>query len=216
MTTRLDDRNATRRSYIRLSRAYDFLANSSERRIRDEGIHALGLAPGQSVLGIGCGTGQGLLSLARAVGDGGRVQGVDLSRGMISVARTASAGARNVCLAIGDARALCFRSKAFDAVFLSFTLELFGDQMMQVLAEARRVLQDRGRIGVVAMAETGHSNPMIATYKWMHRRWPHVVDCRPIDVPGALRTAGFQVGAVHAMTIWSLPVIAVIGEKPAP
>lgn len=210
--SRLDDRNATRRFYNHISGAYDFLANSSERRIRNRGILELHLMPGQSVLEIGCGTGQGLLALARSVGDGGWVQGLDLSGGMLTVARARVAGATNTGFTLGDARSLCFLSGAFDVVFLSFTLELFGDDMPKVLAEARRVLCPGGHIGIVAMAETGRTNPMIAIYKWLHRRLPHVVDCQPIDGPCLLRDAGFRIVAVHTATIWGLPVIAAIAE----
>lgn len=54
---------------------------------------------------------------------------------------------------------------------------------------------------------------MIAVYKWLHRRLPHVVDCQPIDVPRLLRDAGFRIVAVHTATIWELPVIAAVAEK---
>lgn len=98
-------------------------------------------------------------------------------------------------------------------VFFGFTLELFGGDMPKVLTEARRVLRTGGRLGIVAMAETKQTNPMIAVYKWPHRRLPHVVDCQPIDVPRLLRDAGFRIVAVHTATIWELPVIAAVAEK---
>ena len=44
--------------------------------------------PGEAVLDIGCGTGQTILELARAVGGSGRVEGVDVSRPMLDVARS--------------------------------------------------------------------------------------------------------------------------------
>ena len=129
-----------------------------------------------------------------AVGHTGQVHGVDISWGMMAVARARvrSAGLRNVTLTIGDARVLCFRSSVFDAVFMSFTLELFEEAIPNVLAEVRRVLRVGGRVGIVAMSDSGQTNAMIDLYEWLHRRWPHFIDCRPIDVVGVLQEAHFH------------------------
>jgi len=134
---------------------------------------------------------------------------------MMAVARTRirSAGLRNVTLTIGDASVLCFRSEVFDAAFMSFTLELFDSAIPDVLAEVRRVLRVGGRVGVVAMANTGQTNAMIDVYQWVHRHWPHFVDCTPIDVVGVLRAAGFQTETAGATAVWTLPVVAAIGRK---
>ena len=116
-------------------------------------------------------------------------------------------------LTVGDANALCFRSDVFDAAFMSFTLELFASAIPAVLAEVRRVLRVDGRVGVVAIASTGQTNAMIDVYQWVHRHWPHVVDCTPIDVIGVLQEAGFQIERADATAIWDLPVVAAIGRK---
>ena len=79
MTERRTARDQARRFYDRISRAYDFIADSSEHAVRDLGVRALGLSHGQRLLEIGCGTGHGLVSLADAVGQTGRVHGVDIS-----------------------------------------------------------------------------------------------------------------------------------------
>ena len=125
------------------------MADASEHAIRERGIRALGLSQGERVLEIGYGTGHGLVSLANAVGKTGQVHGVDISSGMTAVARAriGSAGLRNVTLTVGDAGVLCFRSNVFDAVFMSFTLELFESAVPDVLAEVRRVLRDGGSTG---------------------------------------------------------------------
>ena len=66
---------------------------------------------------------------------------------------------------------------------MSFTLELFEPaDVALVLADIRRVIRPTGRLGVVAMAESASSNAMIDAYKWLHRHFPHFVDCRPINV----------------------------------
>src|SRR5438128_2137488 len=75
------------RLYDRISRGYDFIADSSEHAIRELGVRALAPSWGQRVVEIGTGTGHGLVSLAKLVGSAGQVHGVDCSPGMIGVAR---------------------------------------------------------------------------------------------------------------------------------
>ncbi len=205
----------TREFYDGISRAYDLIADSSEHAARDLGLRALGVSPGQRVLEIGCGTGHALISLAGAVGPTGQVHGVDVSSGMLAVARRRieSAGLRNVTLAIGDARVLCFRSSVFDSVFMSFTLELFETAIQDVLAEVRRVLRVGGRVGIVAMSNTDEPNAMIDLYEWLHRRWPQFVDCIPINVVGALQAAPFEIANAQTTAIWGLPVVAAVGIR---
>ena len=215
MTEQQTGLNRTRGFYDRISRAYDLIADSSEHAVRDLGIRALGVASGERVLEIGCGTGHGLVGLADDVGRDGQVFGIDLSWGMMTVARRRiqSPGRRHVTLAIGDARALCFRSSVFDAVFMSFTLELFEATIPEVLDEVRRVLRVGGRVGIVAMSDSRQTNAMIGLYQWLHRRWPHFIDCRPIDVVGVLQAAQFRARTAHVAAVWGLPVIAAIGVK---
>ncbi len=216
-TERHDGDDHTRRFYDRISRAYDLIADASEHAIRDVGIRALGLSEAQRVLEVGFGTGHGLVGLAAAVGRTGHVHGVDVSGGMTSVARArvGSSDFRNVSLSVADARALCFCAGVFDAAFMSFTLELFDAAIPVVLDEVRRVLRPGGRLGIVAMAETAHTNPAVDLYQWLHRQWPHVVDCRPIDIVSVLQAAGFRATTAATTTIWSLPVAVVIGVKPS-
>lgn len=96
-----------RRRYNRLARFFVlfewlFLL---PRGIRRKAVGRLELKPGASVLEIGCGTGRNLSHLVEAVGEEGRVYGVDLSEGMLDEARelSASAGWRNVNLIRADA-----------------------------------------------------------------------------------------------------------------
>jgi ubiquinone/menaquinone biosynthesis C-methylase UbiE len=73
-------------SYTRLSKWYDRFGGSEEPHIA-EGLRLLNVQPGERVLEVGFGTGRSLIVLARAVGAAGRVVGIDLSPGMIAVAR---------------------------------------------------------------------------------------------------------------------------------
>ncbi len=69
--------------YDLFSNFYDRSLDGLYRDARASALEALALAPGQRVLDLPTGTGPSLEGLARAVGPGGRVIGVDLSRGML-------------------------------------------------------------------------------------------------------------------------------------
>jgi demethylmenaquinone methyltransferase/2-methoxy-6-polyprenyl-1,4-benzoquinol methylase len=203
----------TRRYYDRISRVYDILADVSEHAIRDCGIQALALSAGECVLDVGFGTGHGLVRMARAIGPTGLVCGVDVSAGMAAITRERlDRDACRAALVLGDARALCFSGSRFDAIFFSFTLERFGDEISLVLAEARRALRAGGRLGIVAMDEAMAPGPASPVYKWFHQHFPHAVDCAPIDVAGVVAAAGFTIETVHAGRIWTLPVKAIIAR----
>jgi demethylmenaquinone methyltransferase/2-methoxy-6-polyprenyl-1,4-benzoquinol methylase len=74
-------------AYDRISRWHDWLASSSERPLTEVGLKKINVSSGEKVLEIGFGTGQALLALAETVGDSGGVHGIDISRGMVKVAK---------------------------------------------------------------------------------------------------------------------------------
>jgi demethylmenaquinone methyltransferase/2-methoxy-6-polyprenyl-1,4-benzoquinol methylase len=209
--------NPTKSFYDRISRAYDLIADSSEHTAREKGLQLLAAAPREKVLELGFGTGHSAVALARSVGPRGKVFGIDISEGMLEVARKRAADegvADRVELSLGDARQLAFADGQFDAAFTSFTLELFNEgDIPRVLGETRRVLRPGGRLAVVAMAREEEVNVMTEIYVWMHRHFPHFVDCRPIDVPAWLQPAGFTVDRLEKMAIWSLPVAIVVAHR---
>jgi demethylmenaquinone methyltransferase/2-methoxy-6-polyprenyl-1,4-benzoquinol methylase len=117
---------------------------------------------------------------------------------------------------LADAEAVPHADHSFDAVFLCFTLELFADDEIPiVLGEIARVMRPHGRLGVVAMHDDGRGAAMVDLYKFLHRHFPHVLDCRPIAVPRFLERAGFEVVASDGLSIWGLPVLAVAARPPA-
>jgi ubiquinone/menaquinone biosynthesis C-methylase UbiE len=208
---------SNRHFYDRISEAYDFLADANEKQARQVGVAALELKPGESVLELGFGTGNEVIDMAKLVGPTGRVSGIDISSGMLAVAQRKLAGnppPAKVDLRVADARQLPFADGVFDAVYCSFTLELFADaDAPLVLKEVRRVLKKEGRFGVVSMSKPKpgqHVSFLEKSYVWMHRHFPHIVDCHPIDVAGTLTAAGFRVVKETSLTIWTMPVAAVV------
>jgi len=210
-------RKQTQANYDLLSRWYDLLAGSSERKYRELGLRMLDVRPGERVLEIGSGTGQALLSLARSAGAAGMVVGVDLSGGMCRVARgrLAQAGSpAHAAIICGDAVGLPCPGATFDAIFMSFTLELFdAADMASVLEECWRVLRDDGRLGVVALTESGRPNLMQRLYVWAHHRFPAWIDCRPIPVIEILAEHRFHVEDVTSGSMWGLPVAVAVASK---
>lgn len=217
MPSTAEHHEANRAFYDRISASYDWLADANERSARQAGLALLDLKPAESVLEVGFGTGNEILDMANLVGPQGKVAGIDISSGMLAVAQgkvDQAAPATSIDLRVADARALPFDAGTFDAAYASFTLELFPEEdLPTVLAEIRRVLKKGGRLAAVSMAEVkdGESPSFLErTYVWMHRHFPHIVDCRPIDLPTLLDAAGFQVRKVTDMKIWTMPVAAVL------
>lgn len=205
----------TQAFYDRISVAYDLLADASEHAARETGLELLGVAPAQRVLEIGVGTGRGLPLLARSVGAVGFVTGLDLSGGMLRVARRFldGQGLERVGLIQGDARCLPQRDRSLDAVFMSFTLELFPEsEIPRVLAEIARVLVPGGRLGIVSLSATPDPGIAPRVYVWLHRHFPHFVDCQPIDVTGALSRGGLTLLRSRELAIWGLPVLAAVAR----
>lgn len=203
MTVAKDDfrpNNTVMTTYDTLSPWYDWLA-ASERPYMFSGLAMLDVKQGEKVLEIGCGTGHAVAQMAR---NGAHVYAVDLSWGMLVVAKGRSGA---VGLTGGDGLQLPFGRKQFDAIFMSFTLELFAAPLT-VLAECKRVLRDDGRLGIVSLQR--RETWPVQAYDWVQRRWPVWVDCRPIQVRAVVEEAGFCVMDSAETTMWGLPVTQLV------
>jgi demethylmenaquinone methyltransferase/2-methoxy-6-polyprenyl-1,4-benzoquinol methylase len=203
-------------NYDRLSRWYDVIAGSSEAKYRQIGIEVLDLLPGERIIEIGFGTGTCLVDFARRTDKEGMVCGIDLSVGMAMVAqdRLIKKKLLNlVDLTIADGARIPFSGHRFDAVFMSFTLELFDTpELPFVLQECKRVLNPEGRLVVVSLEK--HSPPTIAEkiYEVFHQLMPVLVDCRPINAQEVIIDAGFVIDSVIQEKMWGLPVIIIAGS----
>ena len=214
------DKNPTQKFYDRISHAYDLIADGGEHRARQRGLQLLNVQPGESVLEIGYGTGHSLVEFAKSVGESGKVTGIDISTGMRDVARKrlVEAGCEAVVeLLVGSVPPLPFEDAAFDVVSMSFTLELFpAETIPEVLAECLRVMKPSGRLGVVSMATVadGETESLLEeTYIWMHRHFPHIVDCQPIPLEDFVTAAGFALQEHERIDLFTMPVAIVVASK---
>lgn len=122
----------------------------SEIAVRDDYITLLGVAPGEHVLDVGCGSGAATRTLAERVAPAGRVTGVDPSGALLKITRELvdKAGfGRFIELQEGDCRALPFSDASFDAVLAATALSHIPDPK-RALAEMVRVTRPGGRVGV--------------------------------------------------------------------
>jgi SAM-dependent methyltransferase len=103
-----------------------------ERRVRavnDLLLARSAVEAGENVLEIGCGTGAATVPFAEAVGERGRVVGVDISEPMLAGARQhiAASGFGNVSLVQADAQVHRFEANRFDLIASRFGVMFFAD-----------------------------------------------------------------------------------------
>jgi demethylmenaquinone methyltransferase/2-methoxy-6-polyprenyl-1,4-benzoquinol methylase len=143
-----DKRATVRAMFDTIAPRYDLVNRvmtfGLDARWRRRTLELLDLAPGTSVLDVGCGT----ADLARALAAAGfRAVGVDLSPGMLAAARPGGAS-----LVRADAELLPFPDECFDGVVSAFALRNVVD-LCAVLTEVSRVLRPGGRVALLEVDE---------------------------------------------------------------
>lgn len=111
-------------------------------------VDAAGVAPGQAVLDVACGTGIVARAAAERLGASGLVVGVDLNEAMLTVARRVRP---DLDWQQGDVSALSFPDGAFDTVLSQMALMFFPDRV-RALSEMARVATSVGTVAVVVPA----------------------------------------------------------------
>lgn len=141
-------------TYTSAARGYD-AAQPGWGRVIDHSLELLRLAPGDAVLDIGCGPGILAVRAAEQVAPGGSVTGVDVSEGMLEVAREKAAehGVGDaVAFQLGDMHELPFADGAFDAIVCSYAM-FFARSVTAVGRELWRALAPGGRLVVATIGE---------------------------------------------------------------
>jgi SAM-dependent methyltransferase len=136
-------------------------------------VIAAGVAAGESVLDVACGTGVVARTAADRAGPSGSVVGVDLNEAMLAVARRLRPDLR---WQVGDACALPFDDDAFDLVLCQAGLMFFDDRVA-ALREMGRVAGSDGRVAVQVPGRLAGSPGYLALTQAVARHaGPEVLD----------------------------------------
>ncbi len=168
-------------------RHYDWFERQS-RELAAWLCDAAGLAPGQQVLDLACGSGQPAATAAARVRPGGRVAATDLSPEMVAVTRRTAErlGIDNLDAREMDMQALAFPDETFDAATCRFGL-MFCPEPVRAASEVRRVLKPGGRFALAVWDEPA-KNPFFSVMAGVVERF---VPSPPPDpaAPGPFRLA---------------------------
>ncbi len=172
-------------------------------RRRQASFDVLQPGPGDRVADIGCGNGLLTSELARAVGDGGVVFGIDPSDDMRNLAIERCADFACVQIIDGTAHDLPLPDKFLDGA-VSVQVLNYLDDLPAVAAESGRVLKPGGRLVVGDNhwdTLAWFSDDPVRMTK-MAKVWDHHLKerCVPAVLPALLQDAGFVVDGVHPLT----------------
>jgi demethylmenaquinone methyltransferase / 2-methoxy-6-polyprenyl-1,4-benzoquinol methylase len=122
-----------------------------DQRWRRDAAEAAALSTGMLALDVATGTGDLAVELARKVGPGGHVIGVDFAKAMLDQAQRKFAG-RGLPLSfeLADALALPYKVDSFDAVTCGFGLRNMSDRL-GALREFARVTRPAGRVVILEL-----------------------------------------------------------------
>jgi ubiquinone/menaquinone biosynthesis C-methylase UbiE len=144
-----DAQSRARAAYDAAADRYDDPANTFWARFGGRTVESLGLRPGERVLDVCCGSGASALPAAEAVGPAGAVIGVDLSEGLLRLARAKAAarGLRQAEFRAGDMLALQVPEAPFDAVVCVFGI-FFAPDMAAAVRALWGAVRPGGRLAV--------------------------------------------------------------------
>ena len=150
-------------------------------------IKSAGIKPGDTVLDLATGTGEPALTIAKMVGLKGNVVGVDLSPGMLSVAkeRAAAQGIGNVTFQLNDHDDLpALHDNSFDAAVCRFGL-MFMPDPARILSSIRRVLKPHGKVSVATWSPPDKVPFFSIVSKIVTSHFPEIKPMPP-GVPGGV------------------------------
>ena len=141
----------TEGSLIRWAGYYDFVTNfmmlGHAGMLRNMTVDGAAIKPGDSVLDVGCGTGEVTLRAKKRAGNGD-VYGIDPAPEMVEVARKKAARKNlEIDFRVGVIEALPFPDSSLDVVTSSLMMHHLPDELKKRgLAEIYRVLKPGGRL----------------------------------------------------------------------
>jgi len=183
-------------------------------------LEHLDLGRARSIAELGCGTGRlAARILAERAPPGCRYLGVDLSATMVGLARERLApfGDRaEVRQGDGPPR-IDAGDAGFDRFLATYVLDLLGgDDIRTALAEAHRLLEPGGLLGVAGLArgEGPLSRAVSALWSGVQRVRPAWVGgCRPLDVASRLEAPAWRLRHRRVVAPWGIPSEIVVAER---
>ncbi len=136
----------TAEGYSKISETYEGTPKSPETAFMTEGkklFKMLGCVKGKKILDVGCGTGRYSIPLAKK---GAEVHGIDISEGMLEVAKRKSKGL-NIKYQLADMRNIPYKDETFDKVVSSLAIDHVKNYKKAIL-EILRVTKKGGRIAI--------------------------------------------------------------------
>jgi demethylmenaquinone methyltransferase/2-methoxy-6-polyprenyl-1,4-benzoquinol methylase len=194
-------------SYDLNNRVHSFGRDQAWRRAA---VRLAGMAGGEEVLDVACGTGD----LTRAFADAGaaRVVGLDFTPPMLEIARTKRLHAKGddrviIQYADGDAMDLPFPDASFDVVSIAFGIRNVAEPD-RALAEFRRVLRPSGRVIVL---EFGRPSP--APIRWANDLYCNTVMPRTATLLSRDRSGAYRYLPRSVETFWERPEMTAALER---
>jgi ubiquinone/menaquinone biosynthesis C-methylase UbiE len=188
-----EDAPATAGRTIRTARSYDtrvwLMTLGRARTIRARTVATAGVAPGDAVLDVGCGTGDLTLAARKAAGSAGKVCGIDAAPEMIAEARRkAERGGATIEYQVAVVESLPYADASFDVVLASLVFHHLPHALQRRgLTEIRRVLRPGGCLLIVDFRRPTSLLGRAALVLLRHGRLHHGVQ----DLTSLLQASGF-------------------------
>jgi len=128
-----------------------FFPFGGEQKCRKQFLEPVQFKLQERILDMCCGTGGVTFTIALKADSKSEITGLDLSQGQINIARKNNK-LRNVQFLTGDVTSTDFAENHFHKVFISHALhEMWREERLKVLAEAKRVLQTNGELIILEL-----------------------------------------------------------------
>jgi ubiquinone/menaquinone biosynthesis C-methylase UbiE len=164
--------------YNRVAARYDAVGPAVFARFGERTVAVAGIRVGDRVLDVAAGRGANLFPAAAAVGETGRVVGIDLAEAMVEeTARVIEErGLTNAAMLRMDAEDLTFADASFDALLCSFAY-FFFPHLDRALGHFFRVLRPGGTLLLTAKGEADerwrwYEELLATTHERHNLPWP--------------------------------------------